>query len=82
VLQLSPLTVAQILRIEGLVEVIEQLHFRGLGDPHEIREVTVSETAKPLRDIPRRGPRRVSDLFVLLEVSGVNGPATERQTGL
>jgi hypothetical protein len=79
--ELSPFGVAYISRIEGFVEVIEQLHFGSLGDPDEIREVTVSEAAKPLGDVPRRGPRRVSDLFVLFEVSCVKGPATKRPDG-
>lgn len=66
--QFSPLSVAQISRVECLIEVIKQLHFRGLCDSHEMREVSVLETSESFRDISCRRARCFSDLVLQLEV--------------
>ena len=66
--QFSPLGVAQISRVECFIEVIKQLHFRGLRDSHETREVSMLETSEPFRDISCRRSRCFSYLVLQLEV--------------
>jgi len=76
--QFSPLGVAQISRIECLIEVIERLHFRCLRDSHEVREVSMLEAPEPLRDVSCRRSRRFSDLVLQLEILFLLCAITER----
>ena len=67
-IQFSPLGIAEISRVESLIEVIKELHFRGFRDSHEPCEVSVLEASETLRDISGRGSRCFSDLFFQREV--------------
>ena len=76
--QFSPLGVAQISRVECLIEVIKQFHFRGLRDSHEPREVSMLETSESFRDISCRRSCCFSDLVLQLEVLFLLYAITER----